>query len=133
LGDYSGIIPKVRRLGVQQVLLGIFVGQHPIEGRPTVDDALVTAIRLFPEVQSIVFGIDRSRKLPEPAMVKKLILMLLAAKILKTYISQTETPTTTDQPKSIVLCRLALDRTKLVAVHYATKQMKVLMKVKSEL
>jgi hypothetical protein len=106
----------VRRLGVQQVLLGIFVGQHPIEGRPTVDDALVTAIRLFPEVQSIVFGIDRSRKLPEPAMVKKLILMLLAAKILKTYISQTETPSTTDQPKSIVLCRLALDRTKLVAV-----------------
>jgi hypothetical protein len=111
LGDYSRIFPKVRCLGVQQVLLGIFVGQHPIEGRPAVDDALVTAIRLFPEVQSIVFGMDRSRKSPEPAMVKKLILMLLAAKILETYVGQTEAPSTTDQPKSIVLCCLAFDDT----------------------
>ncbi len=43
LGDYARIFPKVRRLGVQQVLLGIFAGQHPIQGPPTVDDALVTA------------------------------------------------------------------------------------------
>jgi hypothetical protein len=101
LGDYARIFPKVRRLGVQEVLLGVFVGQHPIEGRPTVDDALVTAIRLFPEVQSIVFGRDRSRKLPEPAMVKKLILMLLAAKILETYVGQTETTSTTDVERNL--------------------------------
>jgi hypothetical protein len=76
LGDYARIFPKVRCLGVQQVLLGIFVGQHPIKGRPTVNNALVTAIQLFPEDQSIVFGMDRSRKLSEPpVMVKKLILM----------------------------------------------------------
>jgi hypothetical protein len=70
LDDYAHIFPKVHRLGVQQVLLGIFVGQHPIEGWPTVDKALVKAIILFPEVQSIVFRMDRSRKLPEPAMIK---------------------------------------------------------------
>jgi hypothetical protein len=64
LGDYARIFPKVRRLGVQQVLQGIFVGLHLIEGRPAVGDALVTAIRLFPEVQSIVFGMDRSCKSP---------------------------------------------------------------------
>jgi hypothetical protein len=111
LGDYARIFPKVRRLGVQQVLLGIFVGQHPIQGLPTVDDALVTAIRLFPEVQSIVFGMDRSRKSPEPQLVKKLILMLLAAKIIETYVGQTESTSTTDTTKSIVLCRLAFDDT----------------------
>ena len=111
LGDYARIFPKVRHLGVQQVLLGIFVGQHRIEGRPTVDDALVTAIRLFPEVQSIVFGMDRSRKSPEPAMVKKLILMLLAARILETYVGQTEATLTTDHSNLIVLCQLAFDDT----------------------
>jgi hypothetical protein len=62
LGDYARIFPKVRRLGVQQVLLDVFVGQHPIQGVPTVDDAMVTPIPLFPEVQSIVFGMDRSRQ-----------------------------------------------------------------------
>jgi hypothetical protein len=87
------------------------VGKHSIEGWPTIDDALVTAIRLFPEVQSIVFGMNRSRKSPEPVMVKKLILMLLAAKILETYAGQTEATSTTDQPKSIVLCCLAFDDT----------------------
>jgi hypothetical protein len=42
-------------------------------------------------------------------MVKKLILMLLAAKILETYAGQTEATSTTDQPKSIGLCHLAFD------------------------
>jgi hypothetical protein len=69
LGDYARIFPKVCRLGVHQVLLGVFVGQHPNQGRPAVDGALVTPIQLFPEVQSIVFGtMDRSRKTPEPQM-----------------------------------------------------------------
>jgi hypothetical protein len=55
-GKYTPIFPKLCRLGVQQVLLGIFLGQHPIQGRPTVDNALVTANELFPELQSIVLG-----------------------------------------------------------------------------
>jgi hypothetical protein len=37
--------------------------------------------------------------------------MLLAAKILETYAGQTEPTLTTDQSKSIVLCRLAFDDT----------------------
>jgi hypothetical protein len=122
LGDYSRIFPKVRRLGVQQVLLGIFVGQHSIEGQPTADKALVTAIRLFPEVQLMVLGMDRSCKLPEPVMVKKLILMLLAAKILETYVGQTEVTSTTDQPKSIVLCCLAFDDTDETGCRLALQQ-----------
>jgi hypothetical protein len=44
LGDYPCIFPRICRLGVERVLLGIFVGQYPIQGRATVDDALVTAI-----------------------------------------------------------------------------------------
>ena len=108
--------------GSKQVLLGISVGQHPIQGRRTVDDTLVTTIQLFPEVQSIVFGMDRSRKSPEPAMVKKLILMLLAARILETYVGQTEATSTTDHSKSIVLCRLAFDDTDETGCRLALQQ-----------
>jgi hypothetical protein len=44
LGNYARIFPNVRCLGVHQVLLGVFLGQHPIQGWLTVDGALVTAI-----------------------------------------------------------------------------------------
>jgi hypothetical protein len=47
---------------------------------------------------------DRSGKLPEPAMVKKLILMFLAAKILERYVGQIEATLLTGNSKSIVLC-----------------------------
>jgi hypothetical protein len=104
LGDYPRIFPRIRHLGVERVLLGIFVGQYPIQGRPAVDDALVTAIQKFPEVQSIIFGMDRSRKSPEPQLIKKLILMLLAARILDMYIETTEPTSTTDNVKLVVLC-----------------------------
>jgi hypothetical protein len=109
LGDYPRIFPRICRLGVERVLLGIFVGHYPIQGRPTVGDALVTAIQKFPEVQSIIFGMDRSRKSPEPQLIKKLILMLLAARILDTYIETTEPASTTDTAKLVVLCQLAFD------------------------
>ncbi len=74
-----------------------------------VGDALVTAIQKFPEVQSIILGMDRSRKSPEPQLIKKLILMLLAARILDTYIETTEPASTTDTAKLVVLCQLAFD------------------------
>jgi hypothetical protein len=56
-------------------------------------------------------------------MVKKLILMLLAAKILETYAGQTEATLTTDQPKSIVLCcLLAFDDTDETGCRLALQQ-----------
>jgi hypothetical protein len=77
----------------------------------------------FPEVQFIVFGMDRSRKSPEPQSIKKLILMLLAAKILETYVGQTESTLTTDIAKSIALCRLAFDDTDETGLSYAPYQL----------
>jgi hypothetical protein len=47
LGDYTRIFPKVRCLGVQHLLLGILVGQHPIQVWWAVDDALVTAMQPY--------------------------------------------------------------------------------------
>jgi hypothetical protein len=120
LGDYAVFSSSFVVLAWSMYFFGIFVGQYPIQGRPTVDDSLVTTIRMFPEVQSIIYY--RSRKAPEPQLIKKLILMLFGLRILDTYIETTAPTSTTDTAKSVVLCQLAFNDTDEIGCRLALQQ-----------
>jgi hypothetical protein len=58
---------------------------------PTIlDKDLVDAIKKYPKSNHMIFGSTGSDKRPEPILVKKLILMLNRANILKYYPGQKE-------------------------------------------
>jgi hypothetical protein len=79
-GSLANQFPKVLKQGVQSVLFDVFLGEHA-EGNMTLGEGLITALRQYPASNFLVFGWKATNK-PEPRHLKKLVLMLLAAKIL---------------------------------------------------
>ena len=63
------------------MLMDLYSGENRISGTITFDPVLLTAIKKYPDCNRLVFGVD-TNKSPTPIQVKKLILVLLAAKIL---------------------------------------------------
>ncbi len=70
------------------------------------DEGLVESIQTYPNAQREIFG-SRARGKPEPRNIKKLIVMLIAAKILTYRITWEETDAEKKNP--IVLGRLNID------------------------
>jgi hypothetical protein len=89
LGRYKTMFPRLICSGVQSVFLQLFFGENPMKTRPTLDKELVNAIKKFPGSNRLLFGINSNKK-PEPVMVKKMILMLLAANVLRYVIERKE-------------------------------------------
>ena len=81
VGDYKKMFPPVIKEGVCLVLMDLYSGENRISGTITFDPVLLTAIKKYPDCNRLVFGVD-TNKSPTPIQVKKLILVLLAAKIL---------------------------------------------------
>ena len=81
LGDYKEIFKPVVRNGVVSVLLDLFVGEHQTPSRAYLGSVLVKAIVKYKNANRIIFGVN-SNKAPAKILVKKLILLLLAARIL---------------------------------------------------
>jgi hypothetical protein len=81
LGKHKLIFPTLVRHGVTSVLLQLFIGPNQMKTRPVLDKDLVHGIRNFKGSNRSIFGTNSEKK-PEPLLVKKLILMLLGAKIL---------------------------------------------------
>jgi hypothetical protein len=75
------MFPQKVRHGVTSVLLQLFIGPNQLKTRPILDKDLVHGIRNFKALNRSIFGINSDKK-PEPLLVKKLILMLLGARIL---------------------------------------------------
>jgi hypothetical protein len=80
-GKYSSMFPRIRMAGVRTVLLQLFVGPKAMPGRPSIEKEFVDAIRTFESSNRLLFGVNSNKK-PEPILVKKMIVMLLAANIL---------------------------------------------------
>jgi hypothetical protein len=75
------MFPKLVMAGVRTVLLQLFAGPNAMAGRPSIEKEFVTAIRNFKNSNRLLFGVNSDKK-PEPKHVKKMIVMLLAAKII---------------------------------------------------
>jgi superfamily II DNA helicase RecQ len=86
----SPIFPSISKDGVRTVLMQIFLGQSQMRSRPILDKDLVDGIKNFDGSNRLIFGTNTNKK-PEPVLVKKLILMLLAARILEYVIDRKET------------------------------------------
>jgi hypothetical protein len=80
-GLYATLFPTLIKYGVRSVLLQVFLGDDPVS-KATLDKELVVAIRKFKGSNRLLFGIKSDKK-PEAVTVKKMILVLLAAKIMK--------------------------------------------------
>ena len=81
LGDYTDITPPLNRAGVCIVLMDLFSGSNRIGGDITFLPVLCDKIKIYPGCNRLVFGVN-SKKPPAPIMVKKMLLVLIAAKIL---------------------------------------------------
>jgi hypothetical protein len=114
LGNYKTMFPRLVKSGVRTVMMQLFLGTDAIKTRPTLDKELVDAIKNFPGSNRLLFGVNLDRK-PEPKLVKQLLLMLLASKILK-YNTQRKTSDdgkTTTVTVSGALAFMSDDATKL--------------------
>jgi superfamily II DNA helicase RecQ len=80
-GKYPTMFPRLIQSGVRTVLLQLFVGANAMPGRPSMEKEFVDAIRKFDSSNRLLFGVNSNKK-PEPILVKKMIVMLLAANIL---------------------------------------------------
>jgi superfamily II DNA helicase RecQ len=80
-GLYTNLFPTLVKSGVWSVLLQVFLGEDSI-AKATLDKELVDAIRKFKGSNRVLFG-TKSDKKPEAGTVKKMILVLMAAKIMK--------------------------------------------------
>ena len=82
-GTYDKLFPKLIKAGVRHILLQLFLGESPFDKRPTLEKDFVDAVRKFPRSNSLLFGSKSGKKPSEPVLVKKMTMMLLAARILK--------------------------------------------------
>ena len=98
LGNYKTMFPRLVKSGVRTVFLQLFLGGDAIKSKPTLDKELVNAVKNYPGSNRLLFGINSDRK-PEPKLVMQLVLMLLAAKILK---YNTERKTSEDRKTTTV-------------------------------
>jgi hypothetical protein len=68
------------KVGVQSAFFYIFLGENAA-GSLTLDNSLVSALHQYPVANNLMFGWKVTNK-PEPCHLKKVVLMLAAAKIL---------------------------------------------------
>jgi hypothetical protein len=100
-GGYKKLFPKLDKSGVTSIVLDIFVGQNAMQVPAVLDKALVDALKAYPGSNRLLFGTNSEKK-PEPVMVKKMILMLLAARIL-TYSVITKESTDKQQKSTVTV------------------------------
>ena len=105
-GGYKKLFPKLEKDGVTTIILDLFVGRNAMQVPPVLDKALVEALKNYPGSTPLLFGTNTEKK-PEPVLLKKMILMLLAAKIL-TYTVETKESSTEDKKKSTLTIVAAL-------------------------
>ena len=98
-GGYKKLFPKLDKSGVTSIVLDLFVGPNAMKVPAVLDKALVDALKVYPGSNRLLFGTNSEKK-PEPVLLKKMIMMLLAARIL-TYNVETKESTEKEQ-KSIV-------------------------------
>ena len=79
-GSLVSQFPKLLKAGVQTVFFDIFLGDNAT-GHLTLGDSLITSVRQYPASNNLMFSWKATNK-PEPRNVKKVVLMLVAAKIL---------------------------------------------------
>ena len=111
-GTYETLFPPLVKKGVQTVLLQVFLGPE-LTSTAELDKELVELVRKFKGSNRLLFGVKSDKK-PEPSVVKKMFLVLIAAKIMK-YSTTRETK---PDGKTVVRVHGALvfdtmDRTKL--------------------
>ena len=78
-------------MGVCIVLMDLFSGKNRISGDITFVPVLLDKIKKYPGCNKLVFGVN-SKKDPQPIMVLKTILVLIAANILFHAATVKETP-----------------------------------------
>ena len=81
LDDYSDITPSLNRPGVCIVLIDLFSGCNRISSDITFLPVLLDKIKQYPGCNQLVFGVN-TNKPPTPIMIKKMMLVLIAANIL---------------------------------------------------
>ena len=82
----------------------MLLGEHTIQ-KPTLDDSLISGLQKYPNANAEFFG-SKSAKPPTPKIIKRLVLILLAANILMhavVFASQDES-----QSNPIILGRLRI-------------------------
>jgi hypothetical protein len=70
--------------GVQSVFFDVFLGENAVDNL-TLGNNLISAIQQYPASNNLQFGWKGNNK-PEPCHLKKVVLMLVAAKILGFHI-----------------------------------------------
>ena len=90
-GEYNSITPSIGRAGVCIVLMDLFSGNNRNSGDITCVPVLLDKIKKYPGCNQLVFGVN-SKKEPQPIMVKKMLLVLIAANILCHAATVKETP-----------------------------------------
>jgi hypothetical protein len=114
-GTLASQFPKLVKAGVQTVLFDLFLGEHASTAPLTLGDSLISAIWQHPLSNNLMFGWLASNK-PEPRHLKKVVLMLVAAKILGFRIHYLDDDKEKKHP--IVLARLLKnDLTQGLALH----------------
>jgi hypothetical protein len=64
------------------MFLQLYFGENSMKTSPKIDKELVDAINNYPGSNCLLFGINSDKK-PKPILIKKMILMLLGANILR--------------------------------------------------
>jgi hypothetical protein len=114
-GSLALQFPKLAKAGVQTVLFDVFLGDNAPTTPLTLGDSLISAIRQYPRSNNLMFGWLATNK-PEPRHLKKVVLMLVAAKILGFRIHFSDDDKEKKHP--IVLARLLKsDSTAGLALH----------------
>jgi hypothetical protein len=88
-GLYKTVFPTIVKAGVTMVLLQLFNGSNLMKTPAILDKDLVDAIKKYPGSNRLIFGTNTEKR-PEPILVKKLILMLMAAKIIRHFSERKE-------------------------------------------
>jgi hypothetical protein len=126
-GALASQFPKLVKAGVQTVLFDVFLGERASTAPLTLGDSLISAIREYPLSNNLMFGWLAANK-PEPRHLKKVVLMLVAAKILGFRIHFLDDDKEKKHP--IVLARLLKnDLTHGLALHSDDYWTKIRLKV----
>jgi superfamily II DNA helicase RecQ len=90
LGSYKSLFPSIIKSGVETVILQLFTGPNFMKTPTILDKDLVDAIKKYPGSNRLIFG-KKTTKKPEPILIKKLIMMLLGAKLIRYFPERKET------------------------------------------
>jgi hypothetical protein len=105
IGTYKSLFPAIVKVNLRKALLDLFIGEYAMEA-PTIDKVFVDGLKSYPSAQLLIFG-SKAKGCPEPRNVKKVILMLIAARIVTHRIVYAETDEEKKNP--IVWARLNMD------------------------